>query len=130
MSNAKKVTRKRREIERDSRLDLDSYEPVAMVSRTDAERGEDDVPMIEAFSVDGVSYFMPREVPFAVVVKSLDIAAHQGEAAAVAYQLETLLSPDGYRALFGFKDIDRDQFEQVADLAAAIIMANQGKKAR
>lgn len=122
----KQVTKKRREIE-STRFDLDSYEPVVMVTMSDQERGEQDVEMIHAFTLDGTEYFMPKVVPYSLAVKSFDLAAREGEAKAIAYQLVTLLGETGYQALIGFRDIDPEQFKQVADLANAVIMASSGK---
>jgi hypothetical protein len=126
MRRAKNITRKRKDIE-NTRFDLDAYEPVEMTTLTDEERGEQEVKMVHAFTLDGTEYFVPREVPYSVAVKSFDLAARDGEAAAIAYQLITLLGEAGYQALIGFRDIEPEQFKQVADLANAVIMASSGK---
>lgn len=127
---SKREKRARRDIER-SRYDLEGFEPVEMASRTPEERGSDEVEVIHAFSIDGKQYFMPTSVPFHMATKSLDIAANQGEAAAMAYQLRALLGQEGYRALMDFEDIEEDDFLKISDLANRIIMSSYtGGKAR
>lgn len=122
MAKSKRV--QQREIER-ARYDLDGIEPVVLTSRTDQERGDTEVEMIHAFSIDDVEYYMPRKVPFHVAMRSMDIAGSQGEAAAIRYQLSTLLGEEGYAALLQFQDLEPEHFARITTIANKIIMSSQ-----
>ncbi len=108
------------------RFDLDSVEPIRLTSKP---AGDEDVEMIHVFSIDGTDYYMPTSVPFVHAVKSMDIAGSEGEAAAVRYQLKTMLGDEGYAALIGFEGIQEADFRAICDLANKIIMTSQEGKA-
>jgi hypothetical protein len=123
---AKKKTVRRGDISpKRHRYDLEEIEPVVLVSKPKAERDGDEVEMIHVFTVDGIEYYMPRQVEFHVAMQSMEIAATQGEAAAVRFQLLTLLGEDGYRALVEFQDLESEHFTAIAAIANKIIMSSQ-----
>lgn len=124
----KRIKRQRKAVEK--RFDLDNVTPVELTSRPKDERDTEEIEVIHAFTIDGKEYYMPVEVEFHHAIRSLDIAAEQGEAAAVAYQLRVLLGEEGYRALIDFPDIQRDDFIAICDLANQIIASSSEGKAR
>lgn len=128
--SSKRVKRARKSLDGRGRLDLDKVEPIVLTSKSRKERDAEEIEVIHAFTLDGQEYFMPVEVDWHHAVRSLDIAAEQGEAAAVAYQLRILLGEDGYRALVNFEDIRREDFQAICELANKIIMSSSEGKAR
>jgi hypothetical protein len=128
--SAKRSKKARRTLEGRDRFDLDKVEPIVLKSRPREVRDAEQIEVINAFTIDDKEYFMPVEVDWHHAVKSLDIAAREGEASAVAYQLRTLLGEEGYRALIDFEDIDRDDFQAICELANKIIMSSSEGKAR
>ena len=119
----------RKDIDRE-RLDLDSLEPVAMKSGSKEGRDDEEIEVIHIFSIDGEDYYAPTRIPFRVAMRSLDIAANQGEIAATAYQLRTVLGESAYQALMEFDDIEEDDFKRIAEAVNIIVMSSQEGKAR
>ena len=128
--SAKRSRKTRKALEGRDRFDLDNVEPIVLKSRKREERDAEEIEVIHAFSIDDKEYFMPIKVDWHHAVRSLDIAAREGEASAVAYQLRTLLGEEGYRALIDFEDIDREDFQAICELANRIIMSSSEGKAR
>jgi len=57
------------------------------------------------FSIDGVEYTVPKQVPMAWSMKTLDLATTQGDAVALDYAVSAMLGPDGYEALTNCKTL-------------------------
>ena len=74
---------------------------------------DEEIEVIHIFSIDGEDYYAPTRIPFRVAMRSLDIAANQGEIAATAYQLRTVLGESAYQALMEFDDIEEDDFKRI-----------------
>ena len=51
------------------------------------------------FSIDGIEYTMPREVPGHIALEGMEIYRKGGDGAATPWIMEQLLGNDGYRAL-------------------------------
>lgn len=83
-------------------INLDELAPV-----TNAET-------IHVFTLGGVDYHMPAEIPGNLALQVLDKISKEGEASAVAFALEEVLG-EGYRALLGFKGLRTESLKAILD---------------
>lgn len=118
--------RRRQEPRRTTRIDLDDIEPVVIHT---GDRDGEEVEEIHLFTIDDREYWVPARAPFQAAIKSMSIYAAQGEAAAVDYQLRTMLGEEAYEALVNCPDVTEDQFKRICDHINTIVMAEQEGKA-
>jgi hypothetical protein len=119
---------KLRRTQRKDRFDLSDVEPIQLDEGA-AEESEE-VEQIHLFSIGDREFWVPTQVDFVHAVRSMEIAAARGEAAAVAYQLRVLLGDDGYEALINFDRLQKPHFEAICRTANKIIMASAEGKAQ
>jgi hypothetical protein len=118
---------KRRKAQRDrKRIDLDAVEPIVL----DADGDEDDVEEIHVFTLNGKDYFMPTVASFHTAIRTMEIYASKGEAAATAYQLRELLGDEGYEALINYPRLRAEDFNRICELASDIVLASREGKAQ
>lgn len=65
------------------------------------------------FSVGGVEYTIPKQVPAAWSMQAFDIAITQGEKAALAWSVAMMLGDDGYAALKNCATLTREDLAVV-----------------
>lgn len=106
------------------RFDLDNFDPIRI---GDPEEPAEEPEEIHAFSIGDNDYYVPTAVPFHHSVRTMDIYAQRGEAAAVTYTLRTVLGNDGYEALMAHEGLQEEEFEAIVRLANQIVNAGQGK---
>ena len=104
------------------RFDIDDFEPIRL--ETD-EDDDGEIEQVHVFSIGDNDYYMPTQVPFSHSIKSMEILAREGEAAASAYQLRTTLGDEGYEALLGFEGLKKEDFDKILALANKIILAGK-----
>lgn len=84
--------------------------PAPVVITTDTEANEERLPV---FSIDGVEYTMPAEVPASMALRVLDTIRRLGQEAAVSYLLEEVLGPEAYQALLNCRTLKPEQLKAV-----------------
>lgn len=87
--------------------------------------------MVELFTLGGKTYSIPNKPRINVALKYLDHARNQGQDAAAAYLLETLVGREGYEALMDYDDLTQDQFSEVILAAQKVVLGGlEGPKER
>jgi hypothetical protein len=120
---------KMRRTQRKERFDLSSVEPIQLDDDTD-EPSDGEVEQLHLFSIGEKEFWVDTQVDFVHAVRSMEIAATRGEAAAVVYQLRVLLGDDGYEALINHDRLRQHQFEAITRTANKIVMSSFEGKAQ
>ena len=134
MGSAAKIRRRARK--RDIRDDLADYTPIVISDTADGDDDQEpeEVEEIHLFTVrvDGElkEFYAPTRVDFTYAVQSMDVAATQGEAAAIRYQFVALVGEEGYRALITAPGLTRSDFLKIAAVANKIVMSSMEGKAQ
>jgi len=117
VSNKTKIRQPKR------RFDPDDFEPV-VVKASGAEVEEVTLFVIDETDDGGerTEYTIPKKVKFNVTLQATEILAQRGEHAAGVWMLRELLGEDGYEALINFDDLERDDFNQICEIAANVVL--------
>lgn len=99
-----------------------SFEPI--IIETADEPAE--VEQTHLFSIDGVEYFMPAELPPSVGLQAMEMVRSEGELVANAWMLEEVLGAEAYHALIACRDLTKVQMRQIADIVADQVMGALG----
>lgn len=92
-----------------------------------------EVEQVELFKLNGHSYTIPNKARANVSLKYLNLLRKEGDAAASAYLLTTLLGDEAFDALTEYDDLTQDQFTAVVEAAQKVVLGNletnpKGKK--
>lgn len=90
------------------------FEPIVIDTREELP----EVEQIHLFTIDGVDYSMPAEVPPSVGLQAMEMVRTEGEMVANAWMLEEALGSDGYHALINCRHITIEQMRQIGDIVA------------
>lgn len=89
---------------------------LGLVLDDDAARAETDKMLADReplFTIGGVTYTIPKQVPPSWSVKAFTIAVTQGESAAISYAAEKLLTPAAWDALQECETVTPAAWQQV-----------------
>ncbi len=89
---------------------------IELTSRAPGDRGEEE--MVDLFSIDGVVYQMPAAPRANIALQYLVDLKDQGPMLAEMRLMEALVGEEGYRALAGFPDLDRESMRAITRDAA------------
>ena len=78
---------------------------------------ETEVEKVELFSLNGVSYSIPKKPRVNVALRYLKMAREEGTEAASAFLLESLVGEEAYKALMDFDDLTQETLGQIAEAA-------------
>jgi len=84
-----------------------------------------DAPPVERedlFSIDGVVYTIPKDMPGTLALTLLDTARKQGESVAISWLLEEVLGENAYGALLACKTVTRTQMSAVVTVIREKVM--------
>lgn len=108
-------------------FDPEDFEPIVL-----RPKKEDDETVllftIEETGDDGeptgsvVEYHALKRVPFNVSLKAMKIMVENGEMAAIAYSLQTLLGVEGFNALMNLEGLEREDFGKIMDYANKVVI--------
>jgi hypothetical protein len=93
-----------------------------MIEITTATEPTEEIPGIEVFSIDGVVYSMPAEVPGNMSLRVMESVRQQGWEATMAWALEEVLGTGAYRALLECTAITAAQLGQILTAVQEHIM--------
>lgn len=68
------------------------------------------------FSIDGVDYFIPKEVPGSVAVEAMVKAREAGDIPATVWAMEQMLGEEGLHALRTCKTVRKEEVIAVQDI--------------
>jgi hypothetical protein len=77
---------------------------------------EPEVELVELFSIDDRSYFIPKEISPSVSLRFMRAARSTGMEIAMADLLESMLGEEAFEALANYKHITTQQFADLMDL--------------
>jgi hypothetical protein len=95
-------------------------------------KNTDEVEQVELFKLNGKSYTIPNKARANVSLKYLNLLRKEGDAAASAYLLTTLLGEEAFDALTEYDDLTTEQFTDVVGAAQKVVLGEldnpKGKK--
>lgn len=94
------------------REQLDGHQPIRIVTTGPAP----EVELVEAFSIDDRSYFIPKHVSPSVSLKFMKMARKGGMEIALGELLEQMLGEEAYDALANCPHVTDEQFWDVMQL--------------
>jgi hypothetical protein len=94
--------------------------PTSSVLRLDRQENVDKIAAMVAdreplFSIGGVEYSIPKQVPAAWTIKATHLAMTAGDLVAAEYAVGKMLGEDGYKALADCETLTLTDFEIVRD---------------
>lgn len=87
-----------------------AFEPVIIEAREPVE-----VEQIHVFTIGGVDYHMPAEVPPSISLEAVEVLRQEGQAVASAWVLEEVLGHDGYEALITCRDMTKAELDYIVN---------------
>lgn len=97
----------------------DVQPPQVVALTTSAEKKTEKV--IELFSIDGESYFIPVKIRPNKALQIMHAFRTGGDNAGIDYMMEVLLGTEGHEALMGFDDLEDDDFEKIVKIAFEVV---------
>lgn len=88
------------------------------------------VETVDVFTLNGITYGVPKKPPARIALKYLEYVAEHGEEQGVPYLLRLMLGDEGYEALLSHEDLEEHElaavFTVVCELALGAIEDPKG----
>ncbi|MFC5947078.1 hypothetical protein ACFQH9_02145 [Pseudonocardia lutea] len=102
-------------------------EPIVLGGESD----EQEVEMVDLFTVNGVTYSIPKRPPVNIALGFLRDVRKEGPTLAEAALMERLIGEEGYDALVNYPGLTTEQMEQISDRVMTVTLgameASKGK---
>ena len=94
------------------------FQPIEIINT------DDEVELVDVFSVDGVMYSMPKEVNAAIALRAVEIMRREGDMAVVPFMFSETVGLDGYEALKNCTSLKPEQLKQVVKIISESVLGS------